>query len=114
MTDKGKDIKSGQDSSAEMSSAEQAEHEARGGVVAGRARQGMFGVRGSGDTSGYGGLQLPAYVPPAAQRPYGGWFDEVTDELLAAIDERGVPAAAIQQVTGIAGRSPTMCAGDTW
>jgi NADH-quinone oxidoreductase subunit C len=52
-------------------------------VVAGRARQGMFGVRGSGDTSGYGGLQLPAYVPPAAQRPYGGWFDEVTDELLA-------------------------------
>ena len=88
-----------QSSSAEMSSAEQAEHEARGGVVAGRARQGMFGVRGPGDTSGYGGLRLPAYVPPAAQRPYGGWFDEVTDELHAALDERGVPAAAVQQVT---------------
>ena len=99
MTDNDEDIEPGQSSSAEMSSAEQAEHEARGGVVAGRARQGMFGVRGPGDTSGYGGLRLPAYVPPAAQRPYGGWFDEVTDELHAALDERGVPAAAVQQVT---------------
>ena len=99
MTDNDEDIEPGQSSSAEMSSAEQAEHEARGGVVAGRARQGMFSVRGPGDTSGYGGLRLPAYVPPAAQRPYGGWFDEVTDELLAALDERGVPAAAVQQVT---------------
>ena len=97
MTDK--DVEVGQYSSAERSSAQQAEHEARGGVVAGRARQGMFGIRGSGDTSGYGGLRLPAYVPPAAQRPYGGWFDEVTDELLAAMQERGIPAEAIQQVT---------------
>ena len=97
MTDK--DVEVGQYSSAERSSAQQAEHEARGGVVAGRARQGMFGIHGSGDTSGYGGLRLPAYVPPAAQRPYGGWFDEVTDELLAAMQERGIPAEAIQQVT---------------
>jgi NADH-quinone oxidoreductase subunit C len=97
MTDK--DVEVGQSSSAEMSSGQQAEHEARGGVVAGRARQGMFGIRGSGDTSGYGGLRLPAYVPPAAQRPYGGWFDEVTDELLAAMQERGIPAEAIQQIT---------------
>ncbi len=82
-----------------MSPGEQAQHEARGGVVAGRARQGMFGVRGSGDTSGFGGLRLPAHVPAPAQRPYGGWFDEATDELLAAMDERGLPAEAIQQVT---------------
>jgi NADH-quinone oxidoreductase subunit C len=93
------DLAPGQSSSAEMSSAQEAEHEARGGVVAGRARQGMFGVRGSGDTSGYGGLTLPAYVPAPAQRPYGGWFDEVTDELLAAVHQRGMPAEAIQQVT---------------
>jgi NADH-quinone oxidoreductase subunit C len=59
----------------------------------------MFGVQGSGDTSGYGGLRLPAYVPPPAQRPYGDGFDELTDELLAAMDERGVSPAAIQQVT---------------
>lgn len=95
----GGDIAPGKPSSAEMDQAEQAEHEARGGVVAGRARQGMFGVRDAGDTSGYGGLRLPAYVPAAAQRPYGDWFDEFTDELLAAMDERGVPAEAIQQVT---------------
>ncbi|MGB6162311.1 MAG: NADH-quinone oxidoreductase subunit C [Pseudonocardiaceae bacterium] len=59
----------------------------------------MFGVHGSGDTSGYGGLALPAYLPAPAQRPYGGWFDELTNELLAAMAECGVPAAAIQQVT---------------
>ena len=101
MTDKdtSKDLAPGARSSAELSPAEQAEHEARGGVVAGRARQGMFGVRGWGDTSGYGGLRLPAYVPAPAQRPYGGWFDELTDELLAAMAEREVPAATIQQVT---------------
>ncbi|MDQ3599691.1 MAG: NADH-quinone oxidoreductase subunit C [Actinomycetota bacterium] len=68
-------------------------------MVAGRARQGMFGVRGSGDTSGFGGLQLPVYAPAPAERPYGGWFDEFTDELLAAMNEHGVPAEAIQQVT---------------
>jgi NADH-quinone oxidoreductase subunit C len=96
---KDADLAPGQRSSAEMTTAEQAEHEARGGVVAGRARQGMFGVRGSGDTSGYGGLALPAYVPAPAQRPYGGWFDEFTDELLAAIRERNVPAEVIQQIT---------------
>ncbi|MGH3839488.1 MAG: NADH-quinone oxidoreductase subunit C, partial [Pseudonocardiaceae bacterium] len=97
--DNDQGLEPGQPSSAELSPAEQAEHEGRGGVVAGRARQGMFGVRGTGDTSGYGGLALPAYVPAAAQRPYGGWFDEFTDELLAAMRERGVPAEAVQQVT---------------
>ncbi|GAB3294166.1 NADH-quinone oxidoreductase subunit C [Parasphingorhabdus pacifica] len=73
--------------------------ERRGPVVAGRARQGMFGVRGTGDTSGYGGLRLPAYVPTAAERPYGGWFDEVADNLFAALRERGLPPEAIRQVT---------------
>jgi NADH-quinone oxidoreductase subunit C len=99
MADESKDLAPGRTSSAELSSAEQSEHETRGGVVAGRARQGMFGVQGWGDTSGYGGLRLPAYVPSPAQRPYGDGFDELTDELLAAMHERGVPAAAIQQVT---------------
>ncbi|GAA4620860.1 NADH-quinone oxidoreductase subunit C [Saccharopolyspora hordei] len=67
--------------------------------VAGRARRGMFGVRGTGDTSGYGGLRLPAYVPPAAERPYGGWFDEVADALFAGLREQGLPADTVQQVT---------------
>ncbi len=86
-------------SAAELTPQEEAEHEARGGVVAGRSRQGMFGVRGSGDTSGYGGLRLPAYVPQPAQRPYGDWFDDFTDDLLAAMADNGIPAEAIQQVT---------------
>ena len=97
--DTSKNLAPEQRGSASMTTAEQVEHEARGGVVAGRARQGMFGVRGSGDTSGYGGLTLPAYTPAPAARPYGGWFDEFTDELLAAMAERGVPAAALQQIT---------------
>ena len=40
-------------------------------------REGMFGSRGTGDTSGYGGLTQAITYPGDAQRPYGGWFDEV-------------------------------------
>ena len=63
-----------------------------------RARRGMFNVRGSGDTSGFGGLRLPGYAPAPAERPYGGWFDEFVDELGAALAERGV-GGAVEQVT---------------
>ncbi|AEA27696.1 NADH-quinone oxidoreductase subunit C [Pseudonocardia benzenivorans] len=65
---------------------------------AGRERRGMFGVHGTGDTSGFGGLRLPAHAPAPAERPFGGWFDEVADDLVAALDERGT-RGAIQQVT---------------
>lgn len=44
-------------------------------------RHGMFGVTGSGDTSGYGGLVRSVAVPGATSRPYGGWFDEAADRL---------------------------------
>jgi NADH-quinone oxidoreductase subunit C len=44
-------------------------------------RTGMFGTKGSGDTSGYGGLVQPIVYPGAAQRPFGGWYDEVADAL---------------------------------
>jgi len=44
-------------------------------------QHGMFGVRGSGDTSGYGGLVRPITMPGSSPRPYGGWFDEVADAL---------------------------------
>ena len=67
--------------------------------IVGRDRRGMFGVTGTGDTSGFGGLTLPAYAPAPAERPYGGWFDEFTDDLLAAFAERDIPAAAILQIT---------------
>src|SRR5688500_2210921 len=68
-------------------------------LVAGKSRKGMFNVSGSGDTSGFGGLRLPRHVAAPAERPYGGWFDEFTDQLLASMRERSIPAEAIQQVT---------------
>jgi NADH-quinone oxidoreductase subunit C len=45
------------------------------------ARRGMFGVTGSGDTSGFGGLVRRAVPQLSTQRPYGGWFDQFADEL---------------------------------
>jgi NADH-quinone oxidoreductase subunit C len=47
-------------------------------------RHGMFGVAGSGDTSGFGGLVREPWVPPTAERPYGGYFDEIVDGLYEA------------------------------
>jgi NADH-quinone oxidoreductase subunit C len=60
-------------------------------------RTGMFGVRGTGDTSGYGGLVQPIVYPGASQRPFGGWHDEVADTLEARLRDGGV-ATAIEQV----------------
>jgi NADH-quinone oxidoreductase subunit C len=51
-------------------------------------RTGMFGTQTSGDTSGYGGLQVRRTPPLPAQRPYGSYFDEIADGLGAAL-ERG-------------------------
>ncbi|MGH3424353.1 MAG: NADH-quinone oxidoreductase subunit C [Nocardioidaceae bacterium] len=56
-------------------------------------REGMFGVRGTGDTSGYGGLTRPVILPGASQRPYGGWFDDVADRLEIALRDNGVDNA---------------------
>jgi NADH-quinone oxidoreductase subunit C len=53
----------------------------------GGEQHGMFGVAGSGDTSGFGGLVREPWAPPPAQRPYGGYFDEVVDALQNACPE---------------------------
>ena len=53
-------------------------------------RTGMFGAADSGDTSGYGGLVTTVAMPPASERPYGGWFDEVVDILAEVLAEAGV------------------------
>ena len=45
-------------------------------------REGSFGVRGTGDTSGFGGLTRPVILPGAATPPFGDWFDEVHDRLV--------------------------------
>ncbi|MGH3366587.1 MAG: NADH-quinone oxidoreductase subunit C [Nocardioidaceae bacterium] len=48
-------------------------------------RKGMFGVRGTGDTSGYGGLRRPVAMPGSTAPPYGGYLDEVTERLQVAL-----------------------------
>lgn len=61
-------------------------------------RKGMFGAGSSGDTSGYGGLVRTVALPGATGRPYGGWFDEVADELEGALEEQGLlPDNAIEK-----------------
>ena len=44
-------------------------------------RKGMFGVRGSGDTSGYGGLTRIVEFNPGSEPPYGGYYDQVNDRI---------------------------------
>ena len=59
------------------------------------SKTGMFGGKGSGDTSGFGGLVNTATVIASTQRPYGGYFDQVADDL-----ERAYPlfSDAIEKV----------------
>jgi len=62
-------------------------------------RTGMFGVAGSGDTSGYGGLQVRRPPRVASPRPYGSYFDEVADRLEASLPAAGASfGAAVEQV----------------
>lgn len=98
MPDQEDQLRTAEPEGVDRSVAHEQELTVREPVVAGRARQGMFGTPGSGDTTGFGGLRLPAYAPAAAQRPFGGWFDELTDDLLAALEARGAARTAVQQV----------------
>lgn len=56
----------------------------QGDLPVDQTRPGMFGVTGTGDTSGFSGLQRQPWVELPAQRPYGGYFDEVVDAFLEA------------------------------
>ena len=49
--------------------------------------RGAFGVSGTGDTSGYGGLVLKGVQVGSSERPFGTYFDEVLDDL-----ERAYPS----------------------
>jgi NADH-quinone oxidoreductase subunit C len=44
-------------------------------------RKGMFGITGSGDVSGFGGLVRRQPEVVSSPKPYGQYFDEVTDAL---------------------------------
>ena len=52
-------------------------------------RTGMFGVSGTGDTSGFGGLIRTIAMPGPSERPYGSYFDEVVDILTEVLEEGG-------------------------
>jgi len=43
--------------------------------------KGMFGIQGTGDVSGFGGLARPRVTEADTPRPFGGYFDEVYDAL---------------------------------
>ncbi|SDZ36258.1 NADH dehydrogenase subunit C [Micromonospora pattaloongensis] len=45
------------------------------------AGRGMFGIQGSGDTSGFGGLVRRRPAVADSPRPFGSYFDEVHDAL---------------------------------
>ena len=56
-------------------------------------RTGAFGSQTSGDTSGFGGLVSPIVMPGASVPPFGGWFDEVAEELALSLLDAGVSGA---------------------
>lgn len=55
-----------------------------------KVRRGFFGASGSGDTSGYGLIVQEAALPGNSPRPYGGYFDDLVDNLSAALARNGV------------------------
>ncbi|MDQ3735154.1 MAG: NADH-quinone oxidoreductase subunit C [Actinomycetota bacterium] len=61
----------------------------------------MFGVSGTGDTSGYGGLVRvapgSAVTLYSSERPYGGYFDELMDAIEFALGPKRF-AATVQRV----------------
>lgn len=58
-------------------------------------RRGSFQVSGSGDTSGFGGLVSPIVMPAPTERPYGGWFDELADEIELALADRNLLVSSV-------------------
>jgi len=54
-------------------------------------RHGAFSAVDGGDTSGFGGLVAPIVMPGPSEPPYGGWFDDMSEEMSLALADRGVP-----------------------
>jgi len=62
-------------------------------------RTGLFGTHTTGDTSGYGGLQVRQPPPLSSEPPYGSYFDEVTDALGGALEASGLSfGTAVERV----------------
>ena len=68
-------------------------------------RTGMFGASGTGDTSGYAGLQVRRAPRLSSPRPYGSYFDEVADTLAGSLATVGVSfGEAVEQVIVASGQ----------
>ena len=81
--------KTGQDPSKDVVAA--AESDVPGEVIS--KHEGMFGVSGTGDTSGFGGLTRNVELPGASSAPYGGWMDDVANALTEGAKAAGVETA---------------------
>ena len=60
-------------------------------------RTGMFGVSGTGDTSGYGRLVRTVSLPGGTPPPYGGYFDDVVSALQEALPDNAF-AESIEKI----------------
>ena len=61
--------------------------------------KGLFGVSGTGDTSGFGGLVRaePTSAVVSSEPPYGGYFDELVDAVTAGSEEGTVRAVVVDR-----------------
>jgi NADH-quinone oxidoreductase subunit C len=59
-------------------------------LAASVVRTGMFGTGGTGDTSGYGRLQVHKQPPLSSEPPYGGYFDTVAQALGGSLQAAGI------------------------
>jgi NADH-quinone oxidoreductase subunit C len=67
-------------------------------------RTGAFGVKTTGDTSGYGGLKVRKQPPLSTERPYGSYFDDIADTLSGALQSSGLSFGdAIERVVAAYG-----------
>jgi len=60
-------------------------------------RKGMFGVRGTGDTSGFGGLRRQVALPGGTPKPYGSWFDGATDRLESLVGDGAIEKVVVDR-----------------
>ncbi len=68
-------------------------------LAAAVVRRGMFGAETTGDTSGYGRLQVRKQPPISSEPPYGGYFDAVAQALGGALQGAGIEFSdAIERV----------------
>ena len=60
-----------------------------------KTRQGLFGAPDQGDTTGFSQQVTVARTAPAAQRPYGSYFDQIVDILEELIAADGLAVADV-------------------